>query len=71
MSESSREIEAHIRTARQDLSANISELEQRVKSTVDLRRQFSAHPTPFLMAAFGAGLLLASRVMRRSRRDSR
>jgi hypothetical protein len=71
LSETSSEIEEHIHNTRQNLSANLGELEQRVRSAVDWRRQFKAHPAAFLAAAFGAGLLLASRDGRRRRRDSR
>jgi hypothetical protein len=71
MSETSSEIEEHIKNTRQNLSANLGELELKVRSAVDWRRQFKAHPATFLAAAFGAGLLLASRGARSKRRDSR
>jgi hypothetical protein len=71
LSETSNEIEEHIQNTRRNLSVNLGELEQRVRSAVDWRRQFKAHPATFLAAAFGAGLLLASRDARRKRRNSR
>jgi hypothetical protein len=70
MSETTSEIESHIRNARRDLSANLEELELKVLSVVDWRKQFKAHPAPFLTVAFGAGLLV-SRLMRRQRSKSR
>ena len=66
MSETSSEIESHIRNTCRDLSANLEELEQKVKSAVDWRKYFKAHPGTFLAVAFGAGLL-ASRVVRSQR----
>lgn len=70
MSETSSQIESHIRDTRRELSDNLEELEQKVRSVVDWRKQFNAHPAAFLAAAFGAGLL-ASRVVRRRGRDPR
>jgi hypothetical protein len=70
MSETSTEIESHIQNTRRNLSANLGELEQKVKMAVDWRKQFKARPTAFLAVAFAAGLL-ASRIMRRRQRDPR
>jgi hypothetical protein len=68
LNETSNEIEARIEIARQNLSENLVELEQKVKAAIDWRQQFKAHPAPFLAVAFGAGLL-ASRAVTRQRRD--
>ena len=70
MNETSNEIEARIEIARQNLSENMVELEQKVKSAIDWRKQFKAHPAPFLAVVFGAGLL-ALRAVTRQRRDRR
>jgi ElaB/YqjD/DUF883 family membrane-anchored ribosome-binding protein len=59
LGETTREIETHIRNTRQHLSANIDELEQRVKSAVDWRQHYKAHPGAFVGAALGAGFLLS------------
>lgn len=68
MSETSAEIETHIRNARDDLSANLSELEQKVKTVTDWRQQYQKSPGTFLAVAAGAGLLLA--LMTRGRRSA-
>jgi hypothetical protein len=57
--ETSGEIETHIRNARDDLSANLSELEQKVKSVTDWRQQYQKSSGTFLAVAVGAGVLLA------------
>jgi hypothetical protein len=57
--ETSGEIETHIRNARDDLSANLSELEQKVKTVTDWRQQYQKSSGTFLAAAAGAGVLLA------------
>jgi hypothetical protein len=59
VSETSGEIETHIRNARDDLSANLSELEQKVKTVTDWRQQYQKSPGTFLALAAGAGVLLA------------
>jgi hypothetical protein len=53
------QIETHIRETRQDLSANLNELEQKVKSVTDWRQQYQKSPGTFLAVALGGGLLLA------------
>jgi hypothetical protein len=57
--ETSGEIETHIRDARDDLSANLSELEQKVKTMTDWRQQYQKSSGTFLAVAAGAGVLLA------------
>jgi hypothetical protein len=69
LEETSSQIETQIRNTRQDLSENIDELEQRVKSAVDWRRHYTTHTGAFLGAAFGAGYLLSVIARRRRRLD--
>ena len=59
MGETTDQIETHIRETRQDLSANLNELEQKVKSVTDWRQQYQKSPGTFLAIAAGGGLLLA------------
>ena len=59
MGETTGQIESHIRNTRDDLSANLSELEQKVKSATDWRQHFENNPGAFLAAAVGGGLLLS------------
>jgi hypothetical protein len=59
MGETTGQIESQIRTTRDDLSANLSELEQKVKNVADWRQQFQKSPGTFLAVAAGGGLLLA------------
>ena len=59
MGETTDQIETHIRETRQDLSANLNELEQKVKSVTDWRQQYQKSPGTFLAVALGGGLLLA------------
>lgn len=59
MGETSGEIETHIRNARDDLSANLSDLEQKVKTVTDWRQQYQKSSGTFLAVAAGAGVLLA------------
>jgi ElaB/YqjD/DUF883 family membrane-anchored ribosome-binding protein len=54
------QIEAHIENTRDELGANLQELEQKVKSVADWRRQFRNNPMMMLGAAFAGGILLAS-----------
>jgi hypothetical protein len=51
--------ERHIEETRHRLSDDISELEEKVKSTLDWRAQFKARPGTMLAVAFGGGALLA------------
>ena len=54
------EIEAHLERKRAELRSKLEELEQRVKSVTDWRRQFRRNPAIFLLLAFGGGFLVAS-----------
>ncbi len=60
MGQTASQIESHIQDKRADLSFNLQELEYRVKSAADWRRQFRNRPAAFLGAAFGGGMLLAA-----------
>jgi hypothetical protein len=59
MSETTGEIQAHIRDAREDLNANLNELGEKVKSATDWRQHFRKSPGMFLAAALGGGVVLA------------
>ena len=59
MGETTGQIEGHIRNTRADLSANLSELEQKVKSATNWRHHFENNSGAFLAAAVGGGLLLS------------
>ncbi len=59
MSETTGELQAHIRDTRENLKADIDELEQKVKSATDWRQHYEKSPGLFLAAALGGGLLVA------------
>jgi hypothetical protein len=59
MNETTSEIESHIRNTREDLNANLNELEQKVKSVADWRKHYTKAPGAFLATAVGGGVLLA------------
>jgi hypothetical protein len=59
LGETTSEIEMHIRDTREDLSANLNELEQKVRSAIDWRQHYEMHTGGFLGAAVGVGLLLS------------
>jgi hypothetical protein len=58
------QIESHIEKTRDDLGANLHELEQKVKEVTDWRYHFRNHPMTLIGAAFGGGILLATMVSR-------
>ena len=60
MGQTTRQIEAHIEDTREDLGANLNELEQKVKSVTDWKQQFRSNPMTMLGVAFGGGILLAT-----------
>ena len=60
MGETSDQIAQHIRETRHDLSENISELEDKVKTAVDWRAQFEERPGTMMAVAFAGGLLLSA-----------
>jgi hypothetical protein len=54
------QIENDIERTKDDLGANIHELEQKVKEITDWRYHYQNHPMTLLGAAFGGGILLAT-----------
>ena len=60
MDETTRKIEHQIDRSRDELGANLHELEHKVKQIGDWRHQFGKHPLTLLGAAFGGGVLLAT-----------
>ena len=54
------QIESHIEKTREDLGANLHELEHKVKQLGDWHHHFSNHPMTLLGVAFGGGVLLAT-----------
>jgi hypothetical protein len=59
MDETSDQIEHHIRETRNSLSENFSELEDKVKTTLDWRAQFTERPGTMMALALGGGVVLA------------
>jgi hypothetical protein len=60
MGERPDQIERQIAETRSELSDNFSELQDKVKSTVDWRTQFREHPGTLLAVAFGGGVVLSA-----------
>ncbi len=67
MGEKTDEIERHIREQRRELGQNISELQQKVKDTLNWRTQFEQHPIAMFGMALGGGLLLSGILTHRHR----
>jgi hypothetical protein len=59
-------IEQHLHDEREALRSNLEELEDRVRSVVDWRRQFRGNTAAFLGLAFGGALLIGLLTARRS-----
>ena len=59
-------IEQHLHDEREALRSNLEELEDRVRSAVDWRRQFRGNTAGFLGLAFAGGLLIGLLTARRS-----
>jgi hypothetical protein len=59
MVETTGQIESEIKSAREDLRSNLDELEEKVKSVTDWRKQFQNNPVTMATIAFGGGLLLS------------
>jgi ElaB/YqjD/DUF883 family membrane-anchored ribosome-binding protein len=53
------QLEAHIQATRDELVANLDELERKVKSVIDWRKHYQNHPYKFMAAAAAAGLLVS------------
>ncbi|RPI28264.1 MAG: hypothetical protein EHM61_05755 [Acidobacteria bacterium] len=62
MGQRSDEIKKHIDNQRSELSENLEQLEERVKSTTDWRAQVERRPMTALGIAFGGGLLLGAMI---------
>jgi hypothetical protein len=60
MGETTKQIEAHIETAREDLGSNLHELERKVKDITDWKHHFQTKPMTMLGVAFGGGILIAT-----------
>jgi hypothetical protein len=60
MGERPDQIERQIAETRSELSHNVSELQDKVKSAVDWRTQFREHPGTLLALAFGGGVVLSA-----------
>ena len=65
MGKTSDQITNDIDRTRDDLKANLEELEMRVKSVADWREQFRRRPGPLVAAALLGGALLSAMVGRR------
>jgi hypothetical protein len=70
MGETTNQIEAHIERTRDNLGANIHELEQKVKSATDWKYHFQNNPMTMMGVAFGGGVLLATMIGGKRRRSS-
>ena len=70
MGQTTDQIENKIENKREDLKANLQELETRVKTATDWRHYFAEHTGTMIAAAFGGGVLLATMVGGRSNRAS-
>ncbi len=60
MGETASQIENFIENKREDLGANLAELQNKVKSATDWRGQFRNNPMMMVGVAFGGGILLSS-----------
>jgi len=60
MGSTTNQITSHIENTREDLGSNIRELEDKVKSVTDWRRQFDKNPMTMIGVAFGGGILLGA-----------
>jgi ElaB/YqjD/DUF883 family membrane-anchored ribosome-binding protein len=63
--QTSDEIVSEIDRAREQLRANLQELEMRARGVADWRNHFRNHPVPMAVAALVGGMLLAALVSRR------
>jgi hypothetical protein len=68
MDERADQIEQDIHKTRADLSDNLNELEEKVRSTFDWRTQFQERPMTMLAVAFGGGILVSALLPSRRRR---
>jgi hypothetical protein len=54
------QIESTLERTREDLGAHLEELGQKVRDVTDWHYHFQNNPLPFVAAAFGGGILLAT-----------
>ncbi len=66
MGKTTDEIATDIDQTREELKANLEELETRVKSVADWRDQFRKHPSPMIIAALVGGAVLSAAIGKRS-----
>jgi len=66
MGKTTDEIASDIDQTREDLRANLEELETRVKAVTDWRGQFRKHPAPMVVAALVGGALLSAMLGKRA-----
>jgi hypothetical protein len=66
MDQATDHLEQHLEDERQALRSNLAELEDRVRSALDWRRQFRSNTAAFLGLALGGGLLLGLMTARRT-----
>lgn len=59
MGETSDQIERHIQETRNDLTDNLGELQEKVKTAFDWRAQFGERPMTMMALAFGGGVFLS------------
>jgi hypothetical protein len=60
MGETADQIASDIDRTREDLKANLEELETKVKEVTDWRGHFRKHPAPMVVAALVGGVLLSA-----------
>ena len=60
MEHTAKQIVDHIEQTRESLGSHLEELEQKVKSAADWRKQFQTRPVTLLGLAFGGGVVLAA-----------
>jgi hypothetical protein len=70
MDKATNKIESQIDRTRDELGANLQELEHKVKQIGDWRHHFGNHPMTLLGVAFGGGVLLATMLGRSGRARS-
>jgi len=71
MGQTTNQIETYIEDKRADLSSNLQELEGKVKSMTDWKHHFGNSPMTMMGLAFGGGILLATMMGSKSRRNIR
>lgn len=64
--ETASQLERYIEDKRADLGSNLQELERKVRSVANWKRQFEKQPLTILGVAFGGGIFLATLLGKRS-----